>query len=1181
MWNYIRAFFNRIAPTLKASVPALLITIFILLNVAIWWVGPWLEINGKNPLISLTARAVTCTIFSLCCFTIWGLFQWRRLQQINDAQARDEKLREDPIKRFEERQEIELNQVMTELKGSLNQRNYLYALPWYLLLGLENAGKTSLINRSGQNFVFSSVMRASGKKSENPLSFDWWIGNDSVLIDPDGELLTQRQNEEGANGEMERRLWLNFIQWLEKTRSRRPLNGVILTLDISHLATSTVAERQAYANLLRARLRELMETLSTRMPVYIALTKLDLLYGFEPFFRQYTRAKREEVMGFTFSLNSVTEFDFWLEEFDRDYEQFIERINDSLPFALRHAVDLKERSAIYSFTRQIAGMHDVLKTFFADALSSDQFSTSALVRGAYFMSVYQQGVPANAFVDAASHRYNLSNSIQSAQYSQNSTTFFIKRLFNEIIYPEAGIASDNFRVAKQKKKILMLSVIACSIASILLVSSWHRYYTKNVEQENVVLARVNQYKSEYSDSKIMRSEQEILEPLNTIREATLEFGFFRDRPKYVSDMGLYQGHVIGPKVEETYLNLLEFRYLPSLMKLLAVDLSQANSEDEELETLRVFRMMTDKGGRQDKVVTNYFAQVWQQAFPNNAKMQEQLMEHLNYALMHTDLQGLRRDGNKDAIQVMRPYDLLIQQAQEALGTVPIAERVYRSLKENANSALGAPLAIKTAVGPVFDLVFEQRVPDSQALKIPQLLTKKGFNNYFLPQSESISELALVDSWVLGQTTVVEFSHEDKQVLRQKIRDLYVADYTNTWRSAINDIDVKYFADINDAVSAFSQFLGTQQPMNRLLNTVVQNTQLFPNLPKDDKARLALMESSQYKLAAMIALPFADIDSLFKSKDQQPAYIFEVISAMQQVYSYLKSIQDAPDMGKAALEATKERLELKNSDPIYTLQRIASGLPKPLDTMMSKLADESWYVVKQEAIKYLEIRWQHDVYQEYQTKLANRYPFNPQSTKDVSLKDFESFFAPDGTLSRFYNEQLKIFIDENVSMSMKDQQNTLLRSDVLKQFTNAKKIQEAFFNRKGILDVEFSLEPIALSSNQRRSVINVDGQYVEYSHGPHRSIELVWPNTLREGAISKLSLVPSKVNESPRGIMIQGPWAFFRLLSQGVVVSSSSTSVDYKFSINGGEVTYRLISEADANPFTSSLFRNFKLARTLY
>jgi type VI secretion system protein ImpL len=71
------------------------------------------------------------------------------------------------------------------------------------------------------------------------------------------------------------------------------------------------------------------------------------------------------------------------------------------------------------------------------------------------------------------------------------------------------------------------------------------------------------------------------------------------------------------------------------------------------------------------------------------------------------------------------------------------------------------------------------------------------------------------------------------------------------------------------------------------------------------------------------------------------------------------------------------------------------------------------------------------------------------------------------------------------------------------------------------------------------------------------------------------------NLSPRAITIQGPWAFFRLLERGQVVSASETSVDYRFSINGGNVVYRLNTEEDANPFTSSLFKNFKLSKTLY
>lgn len=1154
---------------------------FILINVTIWWAGPWLDIYGQQPLATVISRVILSIIFSLCCFTVWGVMQWRSLQRINKDKAREDRLLEDPIKRLEERQQVELNQIMGELKQNLNKRNYLYCLPWYLVLGLENAGKTSLINRSSQNFAFSSVMRASGKKSENPYSFDWWIGDDAVLIDPDGELLTQRQNEESNDGELERRLWLNFVNWLEKTRSQRPLNGVVIALDIEHLASSTVAERRAYANLLRARLRELMEILSTRMPVYIALTKLDLLHGFEPYFRSYTQSQREEVMGFTFSLDTVKDFDHWLAEFDHDYTQFIERINDSLPLALRHAVDTEDRTAIYSFSRQVAGLHDVLKQLLKDAFACDQFSTPALIRGIYFMSVYQQGVPTNAFVDAASRRYGLSNTINSAQHSKNSTTFFVKRLFNEIIYPEAGIASDSLRVIRHKTKVLSMSVLACSIASVLLIGGWQRYYSLNIAHENAVLDQVNQFKEEYSNAKLMRSEQELLAPLNSIRQATLEFGVFQDQPKYVSDMGLYQGHKIGPKVEETYLGLLQFRFLPALMKQLAADIKNANSEQQELSALRVFRMLTDRSGRQDDVVRRYFEQVWQQAFPNDAKTQEQLLAHLNYSLAYTNLQGLRNHGNKNAISIMSPYDNLIEDTQQDLSSLDLADRVYDNLKRTAEQTLGAPLNIKKAVGPVFEVVFGQRIQDG-ALNIPQLLTIKGFNNYFLPKIESLSDIALADSWVLGESTVAKFSAEDKQVLRQKIRNLYVDDYVNTWQLALNNIEIKYFSDINEAIIVLGNIVGHKQPIERFIKTVDTNTQLFPKLPENDKARLALMTSPQYKVASMIATPFTDIDSILDDNGNQPAYLQEVMALVQQLYHYMKAIQDAPDKGKAALEATKNRLALKGNDPISALQQIATNLPKPLDSLVKEIAEESWYVVKQEAIKYVEVRWQRDVYKEYQEKLISRYPFNSSASKDVSLKDFETFFAPDGTLESFYNNDLKLFIDDNISMGTNSSNAlSLLRSDVLKQFANAEKIQQAFFNRKGILDVEFTLEPINLSANQRRSVINVDGQYVEYSHGSRRPIELIWPNTLRETAVSKLSLVPASKNLSPRAITIQGPWAFFRLLERGQVVGASETSVDYRFTIDGGDVVYRLNTEEDANPFTSSLFRNFKLSKTLY
>lgn len=1186
MWSMIKSFLRKLLPELKSALPILLVAIFVLVNVAIWWAGPWLELDGEKPLASTTARIIASTIFSLSCFTIWGWVQWRRLLRIGALKVREQQLKEDPVKILVERQEQELNEVMVGMKESLNTGNYLYALPWFLVLGVENAGKTSLINRSGQKFVFSSVMRASGKKSENPFSFDWWIGDDAVLIDPDGELLTQKPSVTSPDGETERRLWLHFVEWLERTRSRRPLNGVVLALDMASLVSDPVAERKAYAHLLRARLRELMETLSTRLPVYITLTKLDLLLGFEPFFRHFTQAQRDEILGFTFSLNSVNDLDSWLNEFDQDWQDFIQRINAGLPRALLQCRDKEERSAIYSFSRQIAGAHKVLREFFVDALASDQFSTSALVRGVYMTSVYQQGVPTDAYVDGASRRYGLSESVNSAQRSENSTPYFTRSLFTRIIYPEAGLASDNFKVAKQKRRIMALSFVACSIASVLLIGSWHRYYLLNSAQADAVLSKVNEYNELIDNTNFDPLARNVIPPLNTIRAATLEFGFFRDKPRLISDLGLYQGHTIGPKVEETYLNLLSYRYLPILLRQVARDLADApEGSDEKLAVLRVFRMLADKSGRRDSFVREYFADVWQKAYEGNRELQTQLMEHLDYALLHTDLQHARLESNPDAETVLKPFDTMVAQAQNELSLLPIEQRVYRYLKSSSVSQLGAPLDLRLTVGPANELVFDSQIAaqDPEIFKIPKILTKQGFERFFIPRSDSVAELALIDSWVLGQAHSTDFSDADKTALRNKIVAQYLADYNASWRRALNGFELKNFEDINQAVLVLDNVAMSNKPLSRLLETLGSNTQLFPDMPDDDQARQALLKSPQYRIASTIDGDFVELNQMLKSQDGKPAYLDEVMEAVVRLHAYLRGIQNSPDVGKAALKAAQERLKFNDADPVYALERISDGLPKPLDSMVSKLAKESWKVVLQSAIKHLEVRWYNEVYMEFQQNLASRYPFNPKATKQVSIADFERFFGPQGTLNTFYDQQMRMFLEENMDQlnQLAGSETGLIRKEVLQAIEQAKQIQTAFFNLKGNLDVQFTLEPLQMSPNKRRSVINVDGQYVEYTHGPRRAIELVWPNTLRETAESKLTLVPSEVNMSPRSLSYEGPWAFFRLLDSARITGSSSTSVDYRFNVDKGDISYRIHTADNSNPFTSNLLSNYQLPKTLY
>jgi type VI secretion system protein ImpL len=1188
MFQKIWSVLKKLLPDVKAAAPTLIFLSFVLINIIIWWFGAELPYGEQRPLASSIARIMTMVMFTLSCFSLWGFLQWRRLQSIETQQQHEEKLQQDPIKRMEERQEMKFNDIMQEMKHSLNKSNYLYTLPWYLVMGLENAGKTSLINRSGQTFAFSSNMRTKSKRQiENPFSFDWWIGDKSVLIDPDGELLTQQAlgntGQDSGNGEMERRLWLHFVKWLESTRSRRPLNGVVLAIDIASLATATVSERKVYANVLRARLRELMETLSTRMPVYVTLTKLDLLYGFEPFFRHLSKTERDRVLGFTFSMNSVTQADQWLEEYDTEFTDFVSRINQLLPGALASCYEQSEKTAIYSFSRQIAGLNDVTRHFLEELLSSDQFSTTGLVRGVYLTSVFQQGVPTNAFVDAASRRYGLSHPVLSGQMAKNSTTYFSQNLFNNIIYPEAGLASDNYRVVKRKRRLMWLSIAACTLASVLLVGSWHRYYLVNVARADAVVKKVHTYQENFSDYGLVDQDQDILKPLDTIRDATLEFGYFREFPEHFSELGLYQGHLIGPEIEKTYLWLLESRYLPALMKQVVVDMLTEPNDEAKLERLRVYRMLTAQVGRRDNMVKAYFASEWQKTYQGNRLTQESLMQHLDYALKQTDLKGKRQQGDINAEKVMKPYDQLVKSMQLELGKLPVEQRVYRNFKLNSELTLGSPINLSNAIGPVFDLVFNARTSQTEKFQIPKILTEKGFHNYFTAKTDAISELALLNSWVLGETQNVDFSEQDKEVLREKIRELYIADYTQTWREAMNEVDVKHFSDINSAVLTLDNIVSNTKPFSRLLNVITDNTNLFPNVAAlDDSAKAEIIKSPGYKLAAMIDTQFSELNGLIEDQDDNaPPYMDEVMNAVGQLQTYMKAINDAPDVGKAALDATKSRIDLSNADPIYVLQRVAAGLPAPFNGLIRRIADQSWYVVKQQAIGHLENKWHKDVYLEYKEKLASRYPFNLQAKKDVALEDFESFFAPGGTLDDFYQKNLKLFLEEDFGIATAEEAQSLIRPDVMAQLDIAESIRSAFFNRKGILDVQFALEPLELSSNKRRSVINVDGQYIEYSHGPQKVVELVWPNTLRESPETQLTLIPNETDKSPRSINILGPWAFFRLLDKGEVVGASTTSVDYAFKIDEGKIQYRLHSEAHSNPFTQSLFNNFSLNKTLY
>jgi type VI secretion system protein ImpL len=1195
MWRHALLIGRRVLPYLRTAVPLVLALAVVALLVATWWLGPRLEIAGEYPLAAWQMRALVTLGVVLVMAMVWGVVLARRLGKVNAEKVEEKREEEDPILPLERRQQRMLDKRLAELKRNLPGRRGVYQLPWYLVMGLEDAGKSSLIQRSGQTYTLTNVTR-NARTERNPYGFEWWVGDNGVLIDPDGELLSQDAGQGSAGSEIQQRLWNHFLSWLEQNRPQRPLNGVVLTVDLARFCKGNAAQRQAQAILLRTRLRELMEQLGSRLPVYITFTKLDLMYGFAPFAKTLSKAEKQEPLGCTFRMEGQQDPDDWLLEFEQSFTAMVERLNDRLPDVLAATRDSEERAAAYSFTRQMAGLKPALERFLADLLSADAFSTPALVRGAYFTSVLQEGVPEDAFVSAAADSYGLAEPIQPAQRGGQSVSLFTESLFPKVIYREAGLAGDNHRVTARRRRGFAVAAVVAIASGIGMTAGWQHYFIQNADAamavENGVESFIRNWRpAGYEPDTTGRS---LLEPLDQLREATLAFGDYRSEPAVIADMGLYQGHKVGPEVEKSYLDILAYQFVPALMLGVMEEMGDApDLSSERLDHLRVLRMLYDASGRRADIVRRYMLDYWQEAFPAQRNVQQRLVSHLDYALAHTDLNARAKSGDDTAEMALAPFRSSVQWAQQELGSIATPERVYRDLEVEAAQNFRSPLDLARESGPAFSTVFvrlnehgeplsDELSPTEDPIRIPSLLTREGMDSWFLRKSDSVTELALIDAWVLGRRNDVNFSETDEARLRTELQLIYAEKYAARWREALSRLDIREFSDINHGVRVLESLTSGHEPMRQMLANVTANTRLIPGGSETaDAARKVLEQSAHFQMVQNIERQFTELNELLTQEGDQPSGLDQVMEVVESLHIYMRNIQESPDRGKAALSAARARMGLQGVDPIFTLQRVAANQPAPLDRMLEKLAAESWRVVLDQAVAQLERQWYQEVYQPFQQSLARHYPFNQGAGRDAALQDFERFFAPDGLLDRFYTDNLKLFLEDHPEHIAGTQRASLVRRDVVRSLEKAEEIRRAFFTRSGSLDVEFALEPLHLSSNKRRSVMNVDGQLVEFSHGPRQSIPLVWPNTLRDSVESRITLVPTEVNRSPRSISENGPWALFRLLDEADITGVSSSAVDVRFALDDGEMRYRLHAGSNTNPFTQELLAGYQIPRSLY
>lgn len=279
-------------------------------------------------------------------------------------------------------------EAVGELKKSqLKQKgNPLYVLPWFMLIGESGSGKTTAIKNSKLNASFSSQPKVSGVSGTK--NCDWWFFEQAIIIDTAGRYAIQPDETNDKNE------WRLFLSQLARYRKKEPLNGLVVTLSADSILTSSPQVLEEEGRKIRVRIEELMQSLGAKFPVYLLVTKCDLIRGMKDFCDSLPQAAHDQAFGY---LDPSPE---------KDRSRFLDRVFDSLKDRIRE-VRLriankpgteKVSPEILLFPEEFGMLKQGLAPFVQAAFSQNSYQEIPLLRGMYFTSGRQSGEPVSHFM---------------------------------------------------------------------------------------------------------------------------------------------------------------------------------------------------------------------------------------------------------------------------------------------------------------------------------------------------------------------------------------------------------------------------------------------------------------------------------------------------------------------------------------------------------------------------------------------------------------------------------------------------------------------------------------------------------------------------------------------------------------------------------------------------------------
>jgi type VI secretion system protein ImpL len=1113
------------------------------LGLLLFFVGPLVSIAGFRPLGWWPVAALVALLPLVVVGVLW-LLAVKGEKRKNAAMM--EALKPEPGAADRDEISAKLTQALDMLKSAKvgSRGAYAYQLPWYAIIGPSGAGKTTALLNCGLDFptAVAGEYRALRGQPKTP-NCDWWFTDEAVLIDTAGRYVTQDDDASAdAAG------WKSFLDLLQQYRPLQPLNGVIVAIPAPDFVDP--AKMAEHARHIRARLAEIGNELGQDLPVYVLVTKADLLAGFREYFRSSTDSESDQVFGATAKGEGADNASV-LEGFEALVTSISARVVDRM----QNEPQMHLRAQIAAFPAQLASLTAPIGRLLDALGQKSRFDNPARVRGVYLASSVQTGNPVDRILLSVG-----APATHSAQAVGAGRSYFLKRFFSDLLIPEQGMAGRNPLAEKRAGQRYTVAVAASLAALAICCGVWTWGYFRNLTLIDQVFGTAEAYANVRASGG--GGVDEDVAALGILGDATTQMAEASD-----FGLGLGQGGRLSAELGGIYGRDLKRRLAPILVGLAEQRMgSDGDNASALYDDLKSYLILGGQGPALGEHVVAWVQPAWMERGGGNAETQAGELARHTKALF---------DGNfaPQTIDAAR-----VEAARTVLRAQPAAVRVYGRLKSKAMESGGdegeAMWTAQANAGPRPEVFFDTSGAFAPGAGVPALFTRSGYDKIFLPIVAKGASLLEEEKWVVGDTGTAALSPAELAGLKSDLERLYFAEFLDRWQQFITSMKPRPVASLGENVQRMRDGGGPLSPIKPLLTAIAKATDMTPSAgaPKPSGklaqglaqglAGAGVTPASTDGGRGAVVNAFLPLRMFVGKGEGSPLDAW--LQGMTQLADKLNVIAVLP--GGGGETGSQQSMEAKAA--ILQLDQTGNGMPAPAGLWAKAVASDASVALGGARLAQMGEAMSGSFGEACANGLAKAYPVMPGSSVDLAVADFARFFAPQGLFANFVNTELGGYLDKTPpAWTPKENAGEIgLTAGTVRAMQAADTVTRTFFGTDpNSPRLSYQIEPVGLSGAESVT-LQVDGQTLRYDGKSAIPSTFDWPGA--GGA----SLSFATAGGAPAQRTWNGPWAVFRMMKVAAIKGGASPAIgEGSLTQGGARFDFRIRTFAGGNPFVVDPF----------